>query len=179
MTLVQEHQKTEVDNQLSQINVSLEHLSELNSNNLKNLDDLLMEAELLCQQQNIEPQAFTMEDFEFGLELTALSTKEKASIQVDQLEMLETVAVGENCEWDEYLKNIEVYAKKNDIDLSRDPFEHLMTGSERAQLSERIQSDYMMKKAACDHYDYMIAAFCGAGAGLIDSFLLVCLLRVN
>ncbi len=168
--LVQEHQKTEVDNQLSQINVSLEHLSELNSNNLKNLDDLLMEAELLCQQQNIEPLAFTMEDLEFGLELTALTAKEKASIQVDQLEMLETVAIGDNCEWDEYLENIEVYAEKNDIDLSRDPFEYLMTGSERAQLSERIQSDYMMKKATCDHYDYMIAAFCGAGAGLIDSF---------
>ncbi|MBC3887446.1 hypothetical protein GH810_03895 [Acetobacterium paludosum] len=168
--LVQKHQKTDVNNQLSQINISLEHLSELNSNNLENLDVILMEAELLCQQQNIEPLAFTMEDFEFGFELTALSAKEKSSIQVDQLEMLETVAVDDNCEWEEYLNNIEVYAEKNDIDLSRDPFENLMTGSERTQLSERIQSDYMMKKAACDKYDYMIAAFCGAGAGLIDSF---------
>ena len=168
--LVQEHQKTGVYNQLSHINVSLEHLSVLNSNNLKNLDDLLIEAELLCQQQNIEPLAFTIEDFEFGLELTALSTEEKSSIHVDQLEMLETVAVGEDCEWDEYLNNIVDYAEKNDLDLSRDPFEHLMTGTERAQLSERVQSDYMMKKAACDNYDYMIAAFCGVGAGLIDSF---------
>ncbi|MGV8907032.1 MAG: hypothetical protein ACOH15_10560 [Acetobacterium sp.] len=120
--LVQEHQKTDVNNQLLQVNVSLEHLSELNSNNLKDLDVLLMEAELLCQQQNIEPLAFTMDDFEFGLELTTLSAKEKSNIQVDQLEMLEIVVVGDNCEWDEYLKNIEVYAEKNDIDLSRGPF---------------------------------------------------------
>lgn len=168
--LVQEHQKSAVSNQLSQIDISMKSLSELNSSNLDDLDVLLMEAELLCQQQNIDPLTFTMDDFELGLQLTTLSAEEKSSIKVDRLEMLEIVTIGDNCEWEEYLNNIEAYAEKNQVDLSQDPFKDLMTGSERAELSERIQSDYMMKKADCDKYDYMIAAFCGVGAGLIDSF---------
>ncbi|MBC3898518.1 hypothetical protein GH811_02660 [Acetobacterium malicum] len=168
--LVQEHQKNAVNNQLSQIDISMKNLSELNSSNLNDLDVLLMEAERLCQQQNIDPLVFTMDDLELGIELTNLSAEEKSSIKIDPLEMLEIVTIGDNCEWDEYLNNIEAYAEKNQVDLSQDPFKGLMTGSERAELSERIQSDYMMKKATCDKYDYMIAAFCGVGAGLIDSF---------
>jgi len=137
--LVQEHQKTAVSNQLSQIDISMKNLAELNSSNLDDLDVLLMEAELLCQQQNIDPFAFTIDDFELGLELTTLSAEEKLSIKVDRLEMLEIVTIGDNCEWEEYLNNIEAYAEKNQVDLSQDPFKDLMTGSERAELSERIK----------------------------------------
>lgn len=168
--LIQKHQKNEINEQLSKINHGMENLSELNSNNLDNLDALLMQAEQLCQEQNIDPDAFTIEDLEFGLGLSELSEEEKSGVEVDRLEMLETVSIGDNGEWDEYLINIELYAEKNNIDLSRDPFEELMTVSERAELGERVRADYMMKKADCDKYDYLIAAFCGVGAGLIDSF---------
>lgn len=44
-----------------------------------------------------------------------------------------------------------------------------MTEVERAEIGKKIKEDYMMKKANCDKYDYLIAAFSGVASGLIDA----------
>ena len=168
--LVQKHQKFSVEGQLGKIESSLEDLSKMNTQNLDTLDSLLLQAESLSARQGIEPTSILQEDINNGLELMALTEEEKSNMNVPQFDMLDTVEVSDDISWDEYLNNIETYAEKNDIDLSRDPFEDLMTESERAKIAERIRTDYTMKKAHCDKYDYLIAVFCGVATGLIDSF---------
>ena len=62
---------------------------------------------------------------------------------------------------EEYINNINEYADRNNVDFSKDPFENLMTDRQKADITKRIREDYTMKKANCDKYDYLIAAFCG------------------
>ena len=166
---VQKHQQNLVKTQLGKIDQSLDTLSKINSQNDLDLDKLIRQAELLSQQQGIESDSITLADMEEGRKFTTLTEEEIESIQVNPLDLLDTVDV-EDRSWEDYLANIEQYAEKHQMNLSGDPFERLMTSTERAEISERIRSDYKMKKANCDKYDYLIAAFCGVASGLIDSF---------
>ena len=164
--LVQKHQGEGIENQLSKIQSSLNNLSEINMDNLDNLDLLIMQAELLCEEQCIDTS-----DYETHIkEVVALTEEEKSQIQVENLKMLSTVGGNDNISWQEYMESISQYADKNNIDFSKDPFESLMSEWERAELGKRIREDYTMKKANCDKYDYLIAAFCGVATGLIDAF---------
>jgi hypothetical protein len=167
---IQKHQQQAVQNQLASIGKSIDHLSDINQKNADDLDDLLLQAELLCLQQGMNTSLITEDDRNLGIELSSLTEEEKASIQFEQLKMLDTVDADEDVSWDDYLNNIQEYAEKHQIDLDRDPFEDLMTSAERAEISERIRNDYKMKKANCDKYDYLIATFCGVASGLIDCF---------
>ena len=168
--MAQNHQRDLVENQLFNIESTLQDLSLLNFENLDNLDELILQAESLFQKQEINMNLVTQDDIDYGLKLIELTEKEKSSIKVIELETIDTINVNDDISWDEYLENLDNYSEKNNIDLTQDPFESLMTAVERAEISERIRSDYVMKKAHCDKYDYLIASFCGVGAGLIDSF---------
>lgn len=164
--LVQKHQGQAIENQLSKIQSSLNNLSEININNLDNLDLLIMQAELLCEQRGIDTS-----NYESHIEeIVTLTEEEKLQIRFESLEMLSTVGSNDNISWEEYMVSISQYAEKNNIDFSKDPFESLMTEWERAELGKRIREDYTMKKANCDKYDYFIAGFCGVATGLIDAF---------
>ncbi|MFD3447116.1 hypothetical protein ACFDTO_21175 [Microbacteriaceae bacterium 4G12] len=164
--LVQKHQGQAIDNQLSKIQSSLHNLSEINADNLDNLDLLMMQAELLCEQQGIDTS-----NYESHIEeIVTLTEEEKSQIQVGNLEMLSTVGSNNHMSWQEYMSNISHYAEKNNLDFSKDPFESLMTEAEKAEIGNRIKEDYTMKQATCDKYDYLIAGFCGVATGLIDAF---------
>ena len=52
----------------------------------------------------------------------------------------------------------------------KNPFDELLTEQEKNEIGQMIRDDYLLEKANCDKYDYMIAAFCGAVCGIIDSF---------
>lgn len=164
--LVQKHQGQAVEKQLGKINSSLNDLSEINNKNLDELDLLLMQAELLCQEQGLDTNNY--KDYINDIDL--LSEEEKSQIKVDKLEMLSVVGVSHNISWEEYMNNINSYAEKNKINFSKDPFENLMTEAEKSEIGKRIREDYTMKKANCDKYDYLIAGFCGVATGLIDAF---------
>lgn len=163
--LVQKHQGQAVENQLYKIQSSLDSLSEINIDNMDNLDLLIKQAELLCEQEGIDPSNYER----YTEEVVKLTEEEKLQIQVEKLEMLTTIGTN-NISWQEYMSNIGKYAEKNNIDFSKDPFESLITESERAEIGKRIREDYLMKKANCDKYDYIIAGFCGVATGLIDAF---------
>lgn len=166
--LVQNHQGQAIENQLSRIQSSLNNLSEININNIDDLDSLIMQAELLCEQQGMD-----LSDYESHIEeIASLTEEEKSQIQVGSLEMLSTVGSNDNISWQEYMDNISQYAEKNNIDFSKDPFESLMTESEKSEIGKRIREDYTMKNANCDKYDYLIAGFCGVATGLIDAFFI-------
>lgn len=166
---VQAHQRETVENQLVKTSKTLDTLAEINDKNLSDLDALLLQAERLCSQRGLDTAEISQSDMELGMNIIALSDEEKDTIEVPYFDIISTVAVKDNISWEQYLTNVECYAEKNGIDLSKDPFDTLLTASEQEEIAERIRSDYTMQKANCDKYDYLIAAFCGVAAGLIDS----------
>ncbi|MFL0248069.1 hypothetical protein [Candidatus Clostridium stratigraminis] len=164
--LVQKHQGQAIGNQVSKIQSAINSLSEINMDNLDNLDLLIQQAEFLCEQNGIDTNNYES----YIEEIVTLSEEEKSQIQVENLEMLSIVGNSDNISWQDYMTRIEKYAEANKIDFSKDPFDDLMTESERLELGQRIREDYTMKKANCDKYDYLIAGFCGVATGLIDAF---------
>ena len=85
-----------------------------------------------------------------------------------QIEQLELVDYNSNADWNNLYSAYEQHASKNDIDLSDDPFKKLMTQSQLADFEKMVKQDFTYQKANCDKYDYMLAATCGALAGIID-----------
>lgn len=167
--IVQSHQREAMENQLTKVSNVLSDLDKLNNSNLEMLDALLLQAENLCKQNGINTDDATQEDIEVGNNLITLSEDEVPKIDLPYFDQLEQIATDDTISWNEYLTNVSVYAEKNGINLARDPFESLMTASEKEKIAKRIREDYTMQKAHCDKYDYLIAAVCGVAAGLIDS----------
>lgn len=168
--LAQRKQMENAERQLVKASHAISNLEVLNDDNLSEIDKLLMQAEMLCSAQGIDTSQISEKHIKMGEKLVELSEEEKADIKVPAFEELVTIAIDDTTSWDEYLSNIDKFALKNNIDLTVDPFENLLSQAQKAEIVERIRSDYTMKKANCDKYDYMIAAFCGVVAGLIDSF---------
>ena len=168
--LAQRNQMENAESQLVKASQEISNLEVLNDENLSELDKLLLQAEMLCSTQGIDTSQVSEKHIEEGEKLVALTEEEKVDIKVPAFEELVTIAIDDTISWDEYLSNIDKFALENNIDLKVDPFENLLSQSQKAEIAERIRSDYTMKKANCDKYDYMIAAFCGVVAGLIDSF---------
>lgn len=84
----------------------------------------------------------------------------------EEIEQLDVIEPSDN--WESYLSEVEVYAKKHQLNLTEDPFTHILTESQRIQIEKRIDEDFTFKNAQCDKYDYMLAAGCGSIAGLVD-----------
>ena len=166
----QEHQRKQSQQQLNIISEGIKSLSCLNDKNLSDLDYMLTQAETLCRQQGISMDKISQKDIDEGARIVNLTKEEKQSIVVPYFEKLSAIAVYEDDGWNEYLDNIERYAGENALDLTKDPFDELLTVAEKNDIIRRINDDYTMKKANCDKYDYLIAAFCGLASGLIDSF---------
>ena len=71
-------------------------------------------------------------------------------------------------EWRDYIREVEEYARANDIDLKKDPFDVLLSPHQKAHLMRRIDEDFE-QPGRCDKWDYVIAATCGALAGVVDA----------
>lgn len=168
--IIQEHQKMNIDNQLYRIDKGIDILSEMSSKNDDDLDELILKAEELCNQKNIDISMIDIDNINLDLELNNDDLSCESKVKDLKLKYIDVVNIDKADSWDEYMESIEKYAKSNNIDLSGDPFEKLMTESEKAEFRKRITNDYKMKEAKCDKYDYMIAAFCGVVSGIIDSF---------
>ena len=107
--------------------------------------------------------------------------KSLESLQLDQVdhEAIDTVIeqldfsttlLRNDSDWSTYLRGVEDYARSNDIDVDRDPFQSLLSDRQRSDILNRIESDFD-EKCDCDRWDYAIAASCGVLAGLVDAFL--------
>lgn len=166
--LVQKEQRKSIDGRIAELKDDLSDLSDMNKSNSDELDSLLASAMELAKCSDI-PLSKDEEEIQcIAEEMVSLSDEERKEIEVREYEMLDIVdAEGD---WSTYYSNVCAYADRNGIDLSKDPFDELMTQTEKNEIAQRIRDDYLMQKANCDKYDYMIAAFCGCICGLIDSF---------
>jgi hypothetical protein len=102
---------------------------------------------------------------EIELELSQSKQKER---NIDKIEKISSVEFNQNMSWNDYLKSIEDYSFRNNINLKEDPFKHIMTKTQQVELEKRIKDEFSLKNANCDKYDYMIAGTCGIIAGLVD-----------
>lgn len=164
--LAQRHQKQSVEREVDNIYSALNDLQDINKNNTDNLDMLITEAEKLCSDNGIYTNGYD------GTNSSILDFNEDKVYlyRVLKLNTLDTVDCADDITWEKYISNIENYATNNNITLSKNPFEDLMTECEKSDLAKVIKEDYSMKIANCDKYDYLIASFCGVAAGFIDSF---------
>lgn len=168
--LVQDNQQKQVQDSLAGLQSGIDKLSNINDGNLDDLDSLLKMAESMSLDRGIDIDNvdYNMNNEEF--DLCKLTQEEKDSIKAVEFKNIDTVEINDETSWDEYINNVERYALENNVDLSKDPFENLLSQEQKREISERIKNDYTMKKANCDKYDYLIGALSGVACGLIDSF---------
>jgi len=95
--------------------------------------------------------------------------RETIDTAVAQLDFSATL-IGHDSDWLTYLRDVEEYARSNGVDLARDPFQSLLSTRQRSDILQRIETDFE-ERCDCDRWDYVIAASCGALAGLVDAFL--------
>jgi hypothetical protein len=154
-----ENKLFEIDNILSTIQAEQNHQNLSLDSMINNMESLLEEVSLSISDDVTNKELCLIEN-----ELIISSTIERPII----VEALDQVDFKDNMTWDEYIKSIQEYGFRNNIDLTEDPFEHLMTKSQQVELQKRIKEDFSLKNANCDKYDYMIAGTCGIISGLVD-----------
>lgn len=165
---VQKDQNRKVDYVLNSVETELDLLLKESNESSDFLDSLLKQADELSPSMGFSVSDVTDEELFEGLERIALNDYEQATIAVPSFEIIDTVDIQGS--WEKYYDSVKKYAVDNNVDLFSDPFSDMLTESEKDSLGQRVRDDYMMKKAQCDKYDYMIAVTCGLIAGVIDSF---------
>lgn len=91
-------------------------------------------------------------------------------LNVSNYKEIDTIKVSDNDSWETFMGKTTDYALAHDINLEADPFDELLSKSEKIEITKKIQEDYQMSTPNCDKYDYMIASFSGVVTGMIDSF---------
>lgn len=161
--LVQKHIAEKAERIVGNIKGDLDQLSALNEAHSDTLDDLLLRAE---QMSGLSYSASNQYEESNSVHQTIEFNK----LDEVEYEQLDSVIVSEDESWQDFLARIDEYSSKHKIKAEEDPFNQLFSEREIAELTRQIREDYKMASPNCDRYDYLIAAFCGTAAGLIDSF---------
>ncbi len=163
---VQKHQLNDTENKLSEIDNILSNIQHEQNNNDDILDSLLSDMETLLSTQNSK---VSEEIVQANLELMEQELQiETKDLNLSFVSKIDKININENESWEDYIKSVDDYAVKHNINLKEDPFKHLMTKSQQVELQKRIKEEFTFKNANCDIYDYMIAGTCGVIGGLID-----------
>jgi len=128
----------------------------------------LLENMLEQAQANVDASFihFECEEDELGLVESCWIVDDadiEVSAQVSLLDIVET-----EDDWQRYVQNSAQWAAQHNVSFSQDPFQQLMTSSQRIAFEKRVKEEFTLKNAECDKYDYMIAATCGLIGGLVD-----------
>ncbi|MDO9267075.1 MAG: hypothetical protein Q7U00_08355 [Sulfurimonas sp.] len=163
---VQQHQLNSTENKLSEISNILSGIKKEQAGSGALLDEMISNMESLLGHSTTVINNELLEEnivlIEKHLEVVV------SNEDVVKVTELDKVEFDENMSWNEYLKSIEMYGFKHNLDLKDDPFKDLMTKSQQVELQKRIKDEFTFKNAQCDKYDYMIAGTCGVISGLID-----------
>lgn len=158
--MVQREQLKKADNKIGDLLSDINQLNQSIKNDLEEVDNLLNSFPNMQEQQIV----FTMEEDEF--DYIDAEEYDKARSSYGTTEQLDNIVPDEN--WDNYLLQIEEYAKNHQINLNENLFNHLLSESEKIEFEKWIKEDFEFKQAKCDKYDYLIAVTCGAIGGLVD-----------
>lgn len=169
---VQRDQLTHVVKNGAALSAGIDRLSNEVQQTHDELVDLLAEAERLCAERGLDVNADSESDVsEVEALLAEIKVDESEVGKIDQVvdvKPISEVSVGDD--WESYLSGVNAYADANNIDLSGDPFETLLTPAERQEIAQRIEDDYKLHgEANCDKWDYILAGACGLIGGFVDS----------
>jgi hypothetical protein len=165
--IVQKHQIGGVQSQLGKLDTMLDSISAEQCSNQEALSRLFEQVESKVGGGEIDFEKDENDVFLIEKSLYIDTSEIQGSHQM--LSTLDHVKVTAETNWSQYLNNIESYANRHDIDFGRDPFRELMSVSQRVALEKRIKDEFLLQRANCDKYDYMIAGTCGLIGGLIDA----------
>lgn len=164
--LIQKHQIDSVSEKLSELESHLEELNLSNSKHEDALDELESEMDSLFKDLGIETPDIEGSHIECH-ECIELTEEETINTNIT-IGKLDFINFDGSMDWQDYVSSYEVYAQKHSINLKDDPFEHLLSHSQKIEIEKRIKEEFTLKSANCDKYDYMIAGTCGVIGGLID-----------
>lgn len=169
---VQRDQMSRLAKAGADISEGLERAASLHRENASDLNELLVEAERLCTEKGISTSFVSEADIaEVDALLAGVSVSDKEVAKVENVSIKKIETVDAEMDWGCYLANIHEYASQNNINLSGDPFDSLLTPAERREIVQRIEDDYKFHgEANCDKWDYILAGACGVVSGLVDSF---------
>lgn len=165
---VQSHQQDSVSNRLNELDDKMDDLGDINDKNADDLAMLLTLAEDLEQGLNVD---FSEADVDDAMTITQEESMRIEAL-VEEFEDLKFVEFSDD--WNSFVNNNFEYANEFGINLTKDPFEDLLTESERQAIIDRIENEYDLKMTPMnlDKYDYLVAALSGVLCGLIDVFFI-------
>lgn len=168
--LAQQHQQNSLVNKTSEVSEGIDHLEDLKKSNQNQFDELEGQLDMLLESVNEIPKIVDCTASDEIEELLKVDT-EAISEKSFQIKPLETIHFSDEMDWNDYIESVNGFAAQHNIDLTKDPFDSLMTDSQRIQLEQRIKDEFTYKNASCDKYDYMLAATAGLIGGLVDILL--------
>ncbi len=171
-SLVQKHQLDTAADRVSEIDTRLNDLAALQAGNADAIDNLIDSVESLLAAQGLSLDSLPELEEAEGSSFINLTDFEDEQIEesLPNLKPLEFVDIAESDDWDTYLERVKAYAEVHNVDLSKDPYEALLSPQQRQDIQDRIDQAFASHKCQCDKYDYMIATACGTIGGLIDIF---------
>lgn len=169
--LVQKHQLDQSEKKISELDAALNALQQSQESNNRALDQALADLDGMLEIQGIDTEEAVAVDVSQDLQQLAhsIDTTQFQS-KITKVSTLDILEYSEEMSWTDYQYSVEQYASRNNVDLSADPFEILMSPIQRIELEKRIKEEFTIKNAQCDKYDYLIAGTCGVIGGLIDVF---------
>ena len=166
--IVQKHQLDGAQDQSGHLDATLDSMISEQKSNQELLDHLLFQAQTIVTESRI---AFETDDEDACfIESTFYVNSSEISLTHNVINTLDHIEITDSTDWSQYLDQVEAYATRHDIALGTDPFQNLMSTSQRIALEKRIKEEFSLKTATTDKYDYMIAGTCGLIGGLIDIF---------
>lgn len=164
--IVQKHQLDGAQTQLGHLDSALDAMLAIQSENQEILDLLMSQAQTFVAETQI---TFEIEGEDAFLTDTRLHVRtEEITTTFANIAPLDHVETDTTMDWELYLAQVESYAARHDVAFGADPFQGLMSVSQKIALEKRIKEEFSLKVANCDKYDYMIAGTCGLLGGLID-----------
>jgi hypothetical protein len=165
---VMQDQLKKSSSKVSEISENLTALDSIHQNNEEQLNSLLVQADDVLASIKEGDVTFSSDEID---SLLASVNPEKIQADKVKLQRVEPINIEgvltKDMTWEEYMGSVRNYAHLNNINLE-DPFEGLLSPSQKSTLLNRIQEDFTYKNAQCDVYDYLIAGSSGVLCGLID-----------
>ncbi|WP_276896163.1 hypothetical protein, partial [Helicobacter japonicus] len=147
--LVQKQQVGNAQDKLVEVNRTLDALQKKQNQQQSDLDDLLRTMEAFLEEKGCKD--FTLDKADEQEELKALNAKlnsmSNQENSIPLIEKLDSVDFNENMSWEDYLSSYKDYAQRNHIDLNKDPFESLMSPSQKAEMQRRLEEEFTFKGA--------------------------------
>ena len=168
--LVQKHQLETIGTRFGEMSNHVEDLTSKDAGQAEALSQLESRVASLFAKAGVNrPIDSSRERIEVRKSLE-LDTADRARIE-DSISKLNFTApfINSDGDWPHYVRQVEEYAQNNGVNLTRDPFDVLLSKRQKTDFLQRIEED-LEQTNDCDRWDYLIAASCGVLAGLADAF---------